>query len=135
MDEIILRLRAWISKRSSMGYHVRVKVCGVTTRVDAEHAVLLGADALGLNFHPGSPRVIDRQTAAEIVRELPPYVDAVGVFVDFLIPQVVEILSPLGRVTMIQMHGQNRQLPDCFPYRFVPAFAVRTPADLERIRR
>ena len=39
-----------------MSYHVRVKICGVTTEVDARQAALLGADAIGLNFHDGSPR-------------------------------------------------------------------------------
>ena len=41
-----------------MGYHVRVKICGVTHRDDLAAAVEAGADAVGLNFHPPSPRSI-----------------------------------------------------------------------------
>lgn len=59
----------------------RVKICGITDPRDAELAVRCGADALGFVFEPSSPRFIGRPSvAAEIVRDLPPYVTAVAVF-------------------------------------------------------
>ena len=61
-----------------MGYHLRVKICGVTTEADARAAAQLGADAVGLNFYTHSPRHIDPITANAVLRELPPFVHAVG---------------------------------------------------------
>ena len=63
-----------------MGYHLRVKICGVTTEADARVAAHYGADAVGLNFAPQSPRCIDAETARAILRALPPFIEAVGVF-------------------------------------------------------
>ena len=80
-----------------MGYHLRVKICGVTTDVDARIAASLGADAVGLNFAAESPRRIDKQTAQGILRALPPFVEAVGVFVSKPLKQIYQELSPLGR--------------------------------------
>ena len=60
----------------------RVKICGVTTPTDARMAADAGADAVGINFHPPSPRSVGPLMAAEIVAALPPFVAAIGVFVD-----------------------------------------------------
>ncbi|MEI6916238.1 MAG: phosphoribosylanthranilate isomerase [Armatimonadota bacterium] len=58
----------------------RVKICGITQVGDAESAVAAGADALGFVFAE-SPRQISCEAAREIIRELPPYIQTVGVFV------------------------------------------------------
>src|SRR5271165_5455083 len=70
---------------------VRVKICGVTTREDALLACELGADAVGLNFFPESPRCISPHAAERIVRSLPPFVAAVGVFVNWKPAAVVAL--------------------------------------------
>src|SRR3984885_2051004 len=72
---------------------VRVKICGVTNWADARLAVDLGADALGFNFYPPSPRSVSPLRAWEIIRRLPPLVGVVGVFVDW----PPEGVSALGR--------------------------------------
>lgn len=118
-----------------MSYHVRVKICGVTTEVDARQAALLGADALGLNFYEGSPRCIGASTAQAILQELPPFVSAVGVFVDAPMRQVFEHVQSLRRISTIQWHGKNRELSDCFPYHLIAAFPVRDAASLPTIQR
>jgi len=43
---------------------IRIKICGITHPDDAEAAVTAGADLIGLNFVPGSPRCLDLDTAA-----------------------------------------------------------------------
>ena len=84
----------------------RVKICGVTTPDDAVLAASAGADAVGLNFHPPSPRAVDAAQAAEIVAALPPFVAAVGVFVD---PpaSTVEAVLETARLDCLQFHGDE----------------------------
>ncbi len=118
-----------------MGYHVRVKVCGITTAPDLRHAVRVGIDAVGLNFHSDSPRVVSVQTAEALLRDLPPFVAAAGVFVKKTVREVWDLIGQLGRIQLIQIHGGNPEVVDAFPYHYVPAFAVRTEADRTRISR
>jgi phosphoribosylanthranilate isomerase len=118
-----------------MSYHLRVKICGVTNEADARQAALLGADAVGLNFFQGSPRHIQPDTVPFVLQELPPFVAAVGVFVDVPLRQVFEQVQRLGRISTIQWHGKNRELSDCFPYHLIAAFAVQDAASLPTIQR
>jgi phosphoribosylanthranilate isomerase len=118
-----------------MAYHVRVKICGVTTEVDARQAALLGADAIGLNFYQGSPRCVAPSAAQVILQELPPLMAAVGVYVDVPMRQAFEHVQALRRVHIIQWHGKNRELSDCFPYHLIAAFPVRDAASLQAIQR
>jgi phosphoribosylanthranilate isomerase len=83
----------------------RVKICGITRLGDARLAVELGAAALGFNFYPPSPRYIAPRTAAEVVRQLPPFVMAVGVFADEPDAEHVVTVAGEARVTAIQLHG------------------------------
>src|ERR1700693_3720188 len=53
---------------------VRIKICGITTPADALASADFGADAIGLNFYPRSPRYVTEAQAAEILRVLPPFV-------------------------------------------------------------
>jgi phosphoribosylanthranilate isomerase len=82
----------------------RVKICGITTWDDARMCVDLGASALGFNFYPSSPRVISPADAWNIIRRLPPFVEAVGVFVNWP-PQVVDPLARALRLGSVQLHG------------------------------
>ena len=119
-----------------MGYHLRVKICGVTTEVDARQAALLGADAIGLNFYEGSPRCVSASAAGCILREVPPFMAAVGVFVEVPMRQAFTQIQALGRIQVIQWHGRtNRELSDCYPFHLISAFGVRDDASLQDIQR
>ena len=85
---------------------VRVKICGVTSPSDGQLAADAGADAVGLNFHPSSPRAISMETAAAIARALPPFVAKVGVFVD---PPAAHVAAVLAEVPLdcLQFHGDE----------------------------
>jgi phosphoribosylanthranilate isomerase len=85
---------------------VRVKVCGISRREDADLAVALGASALGFVFWPGSPRLVTADTVREITRTLPPFVEAVGVFVNQAPADVRDITARAG-LTAIQLHGDE----------------------------
>jgi phosphoribosylanthranilate isomerase len=118
-----------------MSHPLRIKMCGVTTQADACQAAFLGADAIGLNFYHRSPRCVDPEAAQLILRELPPFVAAVGVFVDLPLRQVFVQVQGLGRIGTIQWHGTNRELSDAFPYHLISAFPVRDASSLPAIER
>ncbi len=83
----------------------RVKVCGITRPEDALLAIRLGASALGFNFYSASPRYIAPSAARVIIRQLPPFVMAVGVFAnESEMPRIVETARDAG-VSAIQLHG------------------------------
>lgn len=85
---------------------MRVKVCGITRREDAELAVDLGAAAIGLVFWPESPRCIGPDRAKAIVDTLPAFVTAVGVFVDQP-RECVEETSAMVGLGAVQLHGSE----------------------------
>ena len=85
---------------------MRVKVCGITRLEDAQAAADLGAFALGFVFWPASPRFVDAERARSIVRALPPFVTAVGVFVDQPQADVNEVADRVG-LGAVQLHGNE----------------------------
>ena len=87
----------------------RIKICGITRLEDARLAIELGAAALGFNFYPPSPRYIVPGAAAEIIRQLPPFVASVGVFADEGEEKHVAKVAREAGVTAIQLRGP--QLP------------------------
>lgn len=89
-----------------MGARTRIKVCGMRELTEVAHVVAAGVDAVGFIFVESSPRNIDPEKAREIVKSLPPFVDAVGVFVDTEAAEVNEIVNYCG-LTMVQLHGQE----------------------------
>lgn len=96
---------------------VKVKICGLTRVQDAMLAADLGASALGFVFWPASPRFVDPFEARRLVRELPPFVSVVGVFVDQPSDYVRGVAS-LVKLTAVQLHG-NETLD------FITQFKVR----------
>ncbi|NLZ18544.1 MAG: phosphoribosylanthranilate isomerase [Desulfobulbaceae bacterium] len=85
---------------------VRVKICGITRLGDALCAAEAGVDALGFIFHPKSPRNIVPASAKEIIAQLPPFVAAVGVFVNAGIDEAVAVIQECG-LDYAQLHGEE----------------------------
>src|SRR5215813_3531456 len=85
----------------------RVKICGITEFEDARDAALLGADAIGLNFYPSSPRYIEPARAAKIIEHLPPFVTIVGVFVNHPDPHNLEDFALSLGLHAVQLHGNE----------------------------
>jgi phosphoribosylanthranilate isomerase len=85
---------------------VLVKICGITRAEDAAAAVECGAGALGFVFWPGSPRCIDPYRARAIAATLPPFVTAVGVFVNQPAEYVTHVAA-LVRLGAVQLHGDE----------------------------
>ena len=110
--------------------HTRIKICGITRVADARAAADAGADAIGLIFWPGTPRVVDHATARAIVAALPPYVTVVGLFVD---PEPAAVHEALAAVPLdlLQFHGaEPAGFCRSFGRRYVKAIPVKDGVDL-----
>ena len=83
-----------------------VKICGITRPEDADAAVAAGASAIGFIFWPKSPRFIDPHHARQIALALPPFVTAVGVFVNQPLEHVNEVAG-IARLGAVQLHGDE----------------------------
>ena len=106
---------------------VRVKICGVTNWSDAKLAMDAGANALGFNFYPPSPRYVTPAQGRRIVSRLPARVEAVGVFVDEPFAVVDEIARAVD-LDFVQLHGNEspEMVADfAHSYRVIKAFRVR----------
>ena len=110
---------------------VKVKICGLKTRAEAEDAVEAGADLVGLNFVSDSKRFIDVKTAKRLSRQLEGRVEVVGLFRDESKSKILEILDsvPLDRV---QFHG--RESPEFVSHFSVPTIKAIAGADLRTAR-
>ena len=127
-DLILLECRAFI------GFHLalprrRIKICGITRPEDARLAADLGADAIGLNFHPRSPRAVDKQQIGKIVSFLPAFVTVVGLFVNPLKEDVQAVLDT-GVIQCLQFHGdESLQFCSSFGVPFIKAVRVKGLAE------
>ena len=85
---------------------VKVKICGITNYQDAAAAMDMGADLLGFNFYPKSPRFIAPEKARGIINKLPGFIDIVGVFVNAPFEQIQETISQC-QLDWVQLHGDE----------------------------
>ena len=114
---------------------VRVKICGITNLRDALTCVSAGADMLGFNFYPGSPRYIEPQAARRIIEDLPPETRCVGIFVNEGNAEDVGRTADVARLSGLQLHGDETpgycrtlkaRFKDCFVIK-----ALRVGKDFE----
>ena len=89
-----------------MNQRTRIKICGLTQPGDVEVAVDAGADAIGLVFHPGSPRHVTLAMAADLARRLPPFVTPVGLFVNADRATIDAALAAIPTL-LLQFHGDE----------------------------
>jgi len=85
---------------------VKVKICGITNYDDAMAAIDLGADLLGFNFYPKSPRFVTKEQAEEIISRLPAFIDTAGVFVNASIDEIHET-NNVCSLDWVQLHGDE----------------------------
>jgi phosphoribosylanthranilate isomerase len=81
-----------------------VKICGVTSADDARMVAAAGADAIGLNFVPGSPRCLSSAAAREVAAAIPDDVLMVGVFAGMPAADVKRMVAEVG-LDAVQLHG------------------------------
>jgi len=113
----------------------KVKICGITNHEDAVAAMDMGADLLGFNFYPKSPRYITLEKAADIISKLPGFIDLAGVFVNASLEQIRETKDSC-QLDWIQLHGdENPQFCQSLlsdSVKTMKAIRVRDAADIER---
>ena len=85
---------------------LQIKICGIRHPEEVEAVVQAGANILGFNFWPGTPRYIAPDAAALMIRRIPKPLWAVGVFVDEIPERVLEIAALTG-VAGLQLHGHE----------------------------
>ena len=108
----------------------RVKICGLTRAQDVVAAVTAGADAIGLVFYPPSPRAVTPDLARDLCGLLPPFVTAVGLFVDPSPAQVREVLQQVP-LDLVQFHGEEPPaLCESSGRRWIKAIRMRPGVDL-----
>jgi phosphoribosylanthranilate isomerase len=107
-----------------------VKICGITRIEDALAAAHAGAHAIGLVFYKPSPRYIEPDAAALIVRALPPFVTPVALFVDEAASEVRRVCASVG-AQLMQFHGsEDPQYCAQFNLPYMKAVRVRRGVDL-----
>ncbi len=117
-----------------MGSSPKVKICGVTSPEEAVLAADLGADLVGLNFYPPSPRYLEPRRAAEIADAVRGRVRLVGVFVKAPAPELEEIVEVVG-LDLLQFHGDETPAEVApFAPRALKAFRVRDRLDSAAMR-
>lgn len=109
---------------------IRVKICGITSAEDAMMAVEEGADALGFVFCGSSSRNIVPEQASAIIKQLPPFVQSVGLFVNEE-AATVNIIADRCGLDLVQLHGEEP--PDycaAVTRRIIKAFRVKDASSL-----
>lgn len=113
---------------------IKVKICGITNLRDAKAAIDAGADLLGFNFYPESPRYISPDKVRRLVSKLPTFIDTVGVFVNAEVDEVKSIARNC-RLDWVQLHGDETPgfcaSLDELHFKVIKAIRVKDSADIE----
>ena len=107
----------------------RVKICGITRVEDARAAINSGADALGFVFYSKSPRYVELSVAANIARNIGPFVTIVGLFVNAEAAQVREAVRTVG-LDLLQFHGDEDEAY-CAQFEMPYIKAIRMSPELD----
>ena len=112
-----------------------IKICGIKTIHHARAAAEAGADMIGLNFHPPSPRCIDIETARAIAADLPDTVLAIGLFVNQPLAAIAQTALECG-LDGVQIHGRPEAgARDALRnLSVIRAFSISAREDLARLR-
>ena len=113
---------------------VKAKVCGITNLEDALASIHAGCDALGFVFYKKSPRYISPRKAAAIIKNLPPHIIKIGVFVNSK-QRAIKQIARLCRLDMLQFHG--KETPEFCQrfanYKIIKAFRIKNHIDFKNV--
>lgn len=114
---------------------IKIKICGITSIEDAEACASLGADMIGLNFVPSSPRCISAGAARRIADAVRGRVEIVGVVADLDEAALID-LAKEASLDRLQLHGDEPpELVQRLAPRAFKAVRIGDADDVERARR
>ena len=115
---------------------MKIKICGITNAPDALWAANLGADFIGLNFWPQSPRKVSLKQAQSIVDKVPGFLNVVGLFVDEPLEALAKKVEKVP-LKYVQLHG--RETPEycraaqALKVKVIKAFGVEKPLEAAEV--
>lgn len=113
---------------------MRIKICGITNLSDAINAINAGADALGFVFYKKSPRYIEPLKAKEIVEEIAPFVQAVGLFVN----ESLEFINETCKNSKMQLaqiiDDENTLDYSKLTVKYIKVLRVKEKKDLQNLK-
>ncbi len=86
--------------------NLTIKICGLSTPETLEAALAAGADMIGLNFHPRSPRFVSLERAVELAAVARGRSEIVALVVDWDERRAAELAQAL-RPDWLQLHGRE----------------------------
>lgn len=99
---------------------MKVKICGIKTLDEALAALEAGADLIGFNFYPPSPRYISPSKCSHLQSELDSrriFINTVGVFVNPFVEELIAIMSDCN-LDLAQLSGDEpHELLEALPGR------------------
>lgn len=111
----------------------RFKICGLRTAEAVAAAVAAGADAIGLNFYPPSPRYLTVAEAGALARQIPPLISRVALFVETPAAEIRSVARQVGADT-VQLYGASpADFAALADFRRLGAFAAEPGETLARL--
>lgn len=116
-----------------------IKICGLSTPETLEAALAAGAEMIGLNLHPKSPRYVTPERAAELAAQARGRTEIVALVVDYA-PQQAAELAQIVQPDWMQLHGKETPelvaaIKAATGLPVMKALGVATAADLEQVAR
>lgn len=112
----------------------RVKICGITNLQDALVAIEAGADALGFVFYEKSSRYISAKKAKEIVKQLPPFVQTIGLFVNARAKEI-NLTCKQACMQVAQIHFEaTQELFEALDIPYIKVIRATCKEDLEKYK-
>lgn len=126
---------------------MHIKICGITNLEDALAAYQAGAWALGFNFYPASPRYITPEAATEIIKQLPPTLTTMGIFINQPLDEILSLKEQIGlsllqvyedytcathlkqEMVLVTRPQNTRELPELAPLKDYSMVLIDAPAD------
>ena len=108
-----------------------IKICGITQLNDALYAADAGANAIGFVFYPQSPRYITPEKAADIIRQLPPFITTVALFVNASELEIQHTIQQT-QIGLLQFHGdEDNTFCKQFSRPFIKAIRVKQDMNVQ----
>lgn len=112
----------------------KIKICGITNIEDAQAAVKYGADALGFVFYKKSSRYVEIESAQEIISLLPPFISAVGVFVNETFENIEKLLGKCS-INILQFHGdEDENFCNKFNIKVIKSIRIKDENSIKKMK-